>query len=194
MTSYDEFNVVMVEYQKNFVNMKLNKLSIIIGLIALVGFSACEKQDVYQDWKRMNDEWFDANKDKTDSYPFDWTVEVLKTPIVSQNFVTSTTGVKYKALRFGNPTDKKPNPTSEIWVTYEGKLIDGTTFDKGVDAYLGAISSSVSGFKEVLSKMHIGDIYEIYIPWEQGYGETGNYSIPPYSVLTFRVELVDVIK
>ena len=55
-----------------------------------------------------------------------------------------------------------------IFKTYEGKLIDGTTFDKGVEAYLGAISSSVSGFKEVLSKMHIGDNYNIYIPWKQG--------------------------
>ncbi len=172
--------------------MKRIPLLIILTLTAsTLFFPACEKQDKYMDWKVMNDEWLEARQTETTSFPFTWTIDVLKNPLLNNPFSTTESGIRYRVLRLGNPADRMPNPTSYIWATYEGKLIDGTSFDSGTESYLGSLSNTVSGFQEILKKMHIGDIYEFYLPFNLGYGEEGSYTIPPYSVLIFRVELTD---
>lgn len=173
--------------------MKLKRTILPIIILGSLLIAGCAKQDEFMDWKRINDEWFDANKTRTESFPFEWSIDILKTPFITADFETTESGVKYKPLRLGNPTDKKVNPTSRIVVTYEGKLIDGTSFDKATEKDLGAVGGSVTGFRDVLLKMHIGDIYEFYIPQEQGYGDQQSGKIPPYSALTFRVELIDAI-
>ena len=172
--------------------MKFHQIFSISAIFTLsLLFFSCEKQDKYTDWKVMNNDWLEANKNSKSSFPFNWTIDVLKTPLINAEFQTTESGIKYKVLRLGNPADRMPNPTSYIWATYEGKLIDGTSFDSGENSYLGSISNTVKGFNEILLKMHIGDIYEFYLPSDLGYGNKGSYSIPPYSVLIFRVELTD---
>ncbi|MHB9055299.1 MAG: FKBP-type peptidyl-prolyl cis-trans isomerase [Paludibacteraceae bacterium] len=172
--------------------MKVNQILLIFAVFtSSLFFSACETQDKYLDWKVMNDEWFQARQNEKTAFPFTWTLDDLKTPMLNNGFTTTETGIRYRALRLGNPADRMPNPTSYIWATYEGKLIDGTSFDSGTEAYLGSITGLVPGFQEILEKMHIGDIYEFYLPADLGYGKNGNYQIPAYSVLIFRVELTD---
>lgn len=172
--------------------MKFNKLTLILAITSLLFiFPACEKQDKYIDWKVMNDEWFEARKSESAAFPFTWTEETLKNPLLNNTFSITESGVRYRALRLGNPSERMPNPHSQIWATYEGKLIDGTSFDSGKESYLGSINGLVKGFQEILLKMHIGDIYEFYLPAEMAYGKDGSFDIPPYSVLIFRVELTD---
>ncbi len=174
--------------------MKIRK-SVILLTITLISLTGCVDQDMFVHWKELNEEWFEANKERTESFPFEWSIDVLKIekPLVDSKFEISPTGLKYRALRLGNPTDKKPiNPTSTVWTTYEGKLIDGTTFDKNTEAEL-PISNTIAGFQEILYKMHIGDIYEIYIPWNLGYKDQNSGKIPPYSTLIFRIELVKAV-
>lgn len=176
--------------------IKIKKIKFIypiLSVLLLIIVSGCEKQDKYADWKRMNNEWYTAYKSVPISYPFSWSINILNTDLVHGSFSTTSTGIKYKALRLGNPADRMPNPTSEIWATYEGKLIDGTTFDSGTDVDLGYITALVPGMSEILLKMHKGDIFEMYLPSDQGYGTNGLGGIPPYSVLIFRIELIDAI-
>lgn len=95
--------------------MKLNQILLILAISALsLIFSACEKQDAYMDWKVMNNDWLEANKNSKSSFPFNWTIDVLKTPLVNAEFQTTESGIKYKVLRLGNPADRMPNPTSYI--------------------------------------------------------------------------------
>lgn len=173
--------------------MKSIKHTLLI-LIAAFAFTltSCVKSDDYIDWKVMNDEWFAANLESKASYPFEWSIDVLKTPIIQEEFKITESGVKYKALRYGNPTEKKPSLSSNIYATYEGRLIDGTKFDGGTEIYLGQTYARAPGFQEIIMKMHVGDIYEIYIPYELGYGAKGQFKIPPYSTLIYRIELTDV--
>jgi len=42
--------------------------------------------------------------------------------------------------------------------------------------------------------MKVGSKYKLYIPSELGYGDRAAGKIPPYSVLIFEVELLDVAK
>lgn len=109
-----------------------------------------------------------------------------------QGFTKTESGLCYKIIREGNPSDRKPNPTSYILATYEGKLIDGTTFDKGEKSNLRELYQLIKGLQEGLLMMHNGDIYEFYIPSHLGYGEKGKgSSIPPHSAMYFRIELND---
>lgn len=178
--------------------MKLIKHTLLIVIAAFAfTLTSCVKSDDYIDWKVMNDEWFTANLENKKSAFNDtiWSIDVLKTPVIQDEFKLTESGVKYKVLRYGNPTEKKPSFASTLYATYEGRLIDGTRFDGGTEKYLGITYNLTQGqgFREIVMKMHIGDIYEFYVPYNLGYGKDKSSIIPPYSVLIFRVELTDVV-
>jgi FKBP-type peptidyl-prolyl cis-trans isomerase FklB len=42
--------------------------------------------------------------------------------------------------------------------------------------------------------MKVGERWEVYIPWQQGYGSSVSGTIPAYSTLIFDVNLVSIIK
>lgn len=174
--------------------MKSTKQTLLIVIAALAfTFTSCIKTDDYIDWKVMNDEWFTANLESKESYPFEWTIDVLKTPVIQDEFKITESGVKYKVLREGNHTNKKPSLANTIYATYEGRLIDGTKFAGGTEIYLGPTYTQEPGLQEIIMKMYKDDIYEIYIPYSQGYGAKGKFKIPPYSTLIYRIEITDVV-
>jgi FKBP-type peptidyl-prolyl cis-trans isomerase FklB len=41
--------------------------------------------------------------------------------------------------------------------------------------------------------MKVGDIWEIWVPWELGYGSSGSGSIPGYTTLVFEIELMEIM-
>ncbi len=104
-------------------------------------------------------------------------------------------GLQYKVIK--NGAGISPNSSSTVVVEYEGKFIDGTVFDstaknnKGKPVSLG-VSSVMRGWSEALQKMKKGSEWEIYVPYELGYGEQGEGSVPPFSALVFRLKLIDV--
>ncbi len=42
--------------------------------------------------------------------------------------------------------------------------------------------------------MPVGSKYKLYIPSKLAYGPKGNEAIPPDSMLTFDVELIEIVK
>lgn len=103
-------------------------------------------------------------------------------------------GLQYKALVKG--AGKMPNGESSVTVHYTGKLLDGTIFDssvkRGESATFG-LNEVISAWTEGLQLMHEGDKFELYVPYELGYGERGaGAAIPPFSTLIFEVELISV--
>ena len=159
-------------------------------------FLGCVKTDEYIDWKLLNDEWFEGRKLDKVAFPFNWQVKSLGSTMIDTAFMTSESGVRFRRLRPGNPSDRKPNPTSYIWAIYEKKLIDGTTFElDSIGGLLGSLPDLEKGIQEGLLKMHIGQTCEFYIPWEQTLNSSGkqvNFSIPKYSVIICRIQLTDV--
>ncbi|MDD4993486.1 MAG: FKBP-type peptidyl-prolyl cis-trans isomerase [Paludibacter sp.] len=143
--------------------------SLILFLVTII-YSSC-REDVYADWKLQNEQWY--QKHKNDS-----------------GFVQTSSGLCYKVIHQGY--QRKPNSSSYIIATYKGKLIDGSTFDSGTEAYLGKVSGLVPGFQEGLKKMNGGGYYIFYIPSKIGYDTVStNAAIPPHSNLIFEVELID---
>jgi len=80
---------------------------------------------------------------------------------------------------------------------YEGKLVDGTKFDSSYDRNQPAVfglNQVIAGWTEGLQLMSEGSKYELYIPYNLGYGAQGAHgAIPPYAALVFVVELLEVL-
>ena len=104
--------------------------------------------------------------------------------------VCTASGLQYKILTQG--TGDKPTANQKVTVDYEGKLIDGTVFDssyeRGKPATFG-VKQVIAGWTEALQLMPMGSKWELYIPYELGYGEQDTGNIKPWSTLIFTVEL-----
>ena len=108
--------------------------------------------------------------------------------------ITTASGLQYKIVKPG--MGKSPKATDSVTVHYTGTLIDGTKFDSSVDRnepITFPVTGVIKGWIEALQLMKEGDIWELYIPSDLAYGETGaNDLIGPNTVLCFTVELIKV--
>ncbi|MDG1894880.1 MAG: FKBP-type peptidyl-prolyl cis-trans isomerase [Fuerstiella sp.] len=108
-------------------------------------------------------------------------------------------GLQYLVLREG--TGEKPTTKSTVSTHYRGKLINGNVFD---ESYKGVapteadrpvsfgVTQVIAGWTEALQLMKVGAKYRLFIPPELAYGERGQSSIPPNSLLIFEIELVSI--
>jgi FKBP-type peptidyl-prolyl cis-trans isomerase len=108
--------------------------------------------------------------------------------------MTTSSGLQYEIIKEG--TGARPSSSDMVKVHYEGRLIDGITFDSsyGGEPVEFPLDQVISGWTEGLQLMKVGSKYKFYIPPELGYGAGGAGPIPPNSVLIFDVELLDIIK
>ena len=107
----------------------------------------------------------------------------------------TASGLQYEVLTMG--TGATPVATDLVKVHYTGMLIDSTKFDSSVDRGAPAefgVNQVIQGWQEGIQLMPVGSKFKFYIPYELGYGESGTGPIPPYSVLVFEVELIEIIK
>ena len=85
-----------------------------------------------------------------------------------------------------------------VRVQYEGRLIDGTKFDSSFDRGKPSefeVIRVIDGWQEALLLMQIGSEWELTIPADLGYGDTGAEDvIPPGATLIFRVELLAIVR
>ena len=110
------------------------------------------------------------------------------------NGITGTThssGVYYQVTAAGSgPT---PTLSSQVSVTYTGKLLDGTVFDSKTTAVIFALSGTIPGFQIGLQQIQKGGTIKMIIPSSLAYGCSGSGSIPGNSIIFFEVHLVDVL-
>jgi FKBP-type peptidyl-prolyl cis-trans isomerase FklB len=106
---------------------------------------------------------------------------------------TLPSGVQYKVIKEGSgaiPTD-----TSLVKVHYEGKTLDGKVFDssykRGEPINLRC-NQTIKGWTDAMVHMPAGSVWEVYIPQELAYGEREQGDIKPFSMLIFKIELLEV--
>ena len=110
--------------------------------------------------------------------------------------VTLPSGLQYRVLRAGAEGGYRPKPGDSVKVHYEGKLPTGEVFDSSYEAGAPAVftvGQLVPGWNQALQLMKPGDMWELTVPPDLGYGEGGAGPIPPGAVLVFRMELLDVL-
>ncbi len=109
---------------------------------------------------------------------------------------TLPSGLQYRVLTEGKGA--VATDSTECDVHYEGSLIDGTVFDSSYKRGKPATfrpDQVIKGWKEALTKMPEGSVWNLYIPAPLGYGERGQgQDIPGNSTLIFKVELIKVNK
>jgi len=102
-------------------------------------------------------------------------------------------GVQYKVIKEGN--GPIPADTSLVKVNYEGKTIDGKVFDssykRGEPINLRC-NQTIKGWTDAMVHMPAGSVWEVYIPQELAYGEREQGDIKPFSMLIFKIELLEV--
>jgi len=105
----------------------------------------------------------------------------------------TASGLLYKVIRSGTgPAVQKNSDVATVY--YKGTLITGKVFDQQTtDPVQLPVGGVIPGWTEALKLMKTGDVWEIVIPAELGYGSEGaGDSIPPDQVLVFQLQLVKV--
>lgn len=89
-------------------------------------------------------------------------------------------------------TGDTANVCSNIAVTYEGKLTNGTVFDSATTPVTFNLSQTIPGWMAGIPLIKTGGRIYLYVPPSLAYGSNAVGPIPPNSILVFRVELVAV--
>jgi peptidylprolyl isomerase/FKBP-type peptidyl-prolyl cis-trans isomerase FklB len=172
----------------------------ILAISALFSTFSCSKEDddISSDtWRAANEQAFEAIKSNPE-------YTELKSP-------GNEGSICYKVLTKGTGT-KPIYYNSTVKVYYSGKfIVDDTQYGIKKGSYFElktmdystpstfSLSGTIAGWKTALPNMVKGDIWEIYIPYQLGYGSSGQYNssggltIPAYSTLVFEIEIVDVL-
>ena len=114
---------------------------------------------------------------------------------LKEGIIVTESGLQYEVLKMGK--GKKPAATDKVKVHYHGTLIDGKVFDSSVERgepIVFGLNQVIKGWTEGVQLMPLGSKFRFYIPQELGYGAQAAGDIPPYSILIFEVELIDIIK
>lgn len=164
----------------------MRKYILLLSTLLLL-LPSCQR---FSTWKEYNEEWLIAKR-----------AEIKATS--PYEVVEYASGIIVEKIHTGYGAVPKPyyDPDLEISsyvrVNYKGWLADGTLFDTGEEVNL-VLSGTVQGWQDVLSTMPQGSLWKIYLPADKGYGAEGskdaygNFSVPPYSVMVFEIDLVEV--
>ncbi|MBO4314975.1 MAG: FKBP-type peptidyl-prolyl cis-trans isomerase [Prevotella sp.] len=186
-------------------------------LVALLALSSCKESDdsvdEFANWQETNENYFNnlysQVTQKIAAGDTDWMI--LRKWSLEESIATRPENhIIVHVLEKGSGSGC-PMFTDSVRVHYSGKLLpsasfpSGYTFDKSYyDTFDPATSrpstmccsNLTDGFATAVMNMHIGDMWEIYVPHQLAYGKTGTTNssgtqeIPGYSTLIFNVTLV----
>ncbi|HEX7854872.1 MAG TPA: FKBP-type peptidyl-prolyl cis-trans isomerase [Sphingobium sp.] len=101
-------------------------------------------------------------------------------------------GIRYRVISTGTTDARRPTRNSAVRVRYEGRLDDGTVFDRSPEeGRIFPVRAMIAGYQAALLKMQQGDEWDITIPAELAYGSQGPAPMGG-KTLHFRVKLLDV--
>lgn len=185
-------------------------LPFFLAVLAL-SLSSCSESDnaveEYPDWQNTNTTYwnnlYSTTQSKVNSGDATW--KIIKNFSIEDTLSSPNTDYIIVNVLTAGKGSGCPLYTDSVRVRYTGQLLPSTSYPSGyvfdttnknnaADSISGVadlkVSGLTSGFATAVQHMHIGDVWEVYIPWTLGYGSEGSTSIPGYSVLKFRIQLV----
>ena len=158
--------------------------------IEMAGLEREEMREVGEEFQKLSRE----NKIKGQ--------EFLDQNKTKEGVLVRRSNLQFKKIVTG--TGDIPDYDDEVTVHYSGYLIDGHKFDSSYDRGTPAtfpVQGVIPGWTEILQIMPVGSKWEVYVPYNLGYGESGvpgqemgTFVIPPASVLIFEIELLGIVK
>lgn len=89
----------------------------------------------------------------------------------------------------------KPGAQDSVYVSYVGRLPDGTVFDHSTQPQWFRLDSVIAGWRSALVQMPVGAKWRLVIPSSQAYGAEGAGDlIEPDTPLVFEIELFSIRK
>ena len=122
----------------------------------------------------------------------DFTIQRYIAANALTGFTKTTSGLYYKIDVPG--TGSPISIDSTVVAEYEGKLLNGTVFDKtntGSPATFG-LKDVVKGWQEAVPLIKEGGTIRMILPSSLGYGLQGTDGIPAFSALFFSVKVTEV--
>lgn len=168
-------------------------------LMMLVATMFCATSCGDDDDDNHLERWMVANQEAINAIAKNAEYKELKSP-------GNEGSIYYKVLEKGNGTDSIYY-TSTVTCYYKGwfvadypeynikkdDIFNQYLFDDGAPVSFTVSESSLrKGWKTALQHMVQGDKWEIWLPYQLGYGREGSGSIPGYSTLVFEIEVVSV--
>ncbi len=168
----------------------MRKTIFLIASVCLIAFASCGGDGKKSEEAPVADEVKDTVVEVRDTFPADrWMEEnKLKEGVVESN------GIQYKVIEEGK--GDKPNKRKRVKMNFDLRLTNGKVVEShwGKDVMELYVSNVIPGLQNALTQMQEGSTWEIYVPWQLGYGEEGSKNIPPHSALIFKVKLIEVVK
>lgn len=188
-------------------------------LLAAAMTSCSESDDTveeYVNWETRNYEYFEniyqQAKTAIDGGDLSWVI--IKSYSKPDGLTAYTAGADIDDLHTnyivahvittGEGTES-PLQTDSVRVHYRGWLLPSTSYPEGKQfdsSWQGnydlttmvpakfSVTGNINGFATALMSMHVGDRWEVYIPWQLGYGtSSSSSSIPNCSTLRFDITL-----
>ncbi len=111
--------------------------------------------------------------------------------------VTLPSGVVYQIIKAGSGPETTTTGTRLIHYTLF--LTKGQKAESSLDAefpvpfsFVPGEGQAIKGMEDGTNGMRVGEIRDLYVPADQGYGEKSHGKVPPNSPLHFTLELVDI--
>lgn len=123
--------------------------------------------------------------------PVDPTAGFLSHNARAPGVKTTPSGLQYQVMAPG--TGASPTDDDVALINYEGRLLDGTVFDKSQQPTPMPVAGVVPGFSEALKLMHKGAKYRIWLKPSLAYADKSPPGIPANSTLVFDVEMLEFI-
>ena len=164
-------------------------------MLCVVFVVSCNKEDntleVDEEWKALNEEA--------------WNAQLQEPGWERLNSLSNAGFILYRVIEEGD-SDEPIYYTSQVECHYTGRFVDGTvfndfSFEHGAPTII-EISKMTDGFATALQYMHPGDRWEICVPYQLAYGESGDRrsnsdgtttTILPYSNLIFDIQVTRVV-
>jgi FKBP-type peptidyl-prolyl cis-trans isomerase FkpA len=102
-------------------------------------------------------------------------------------------GLFYEIINPG--TGSSPSANSTVYITYVGKLLNGTVFDQRSNASETGwpLGQLIEGWKEGIPLLKKGGQIKLIVPSSMAYGCKGKGIISPDTILYFEITLVDFL-
>ena len=192
--------------------MKNQTLAALLLLVAMLVVACSETDETgqsneYADWQPKNETYWNTlysnAQQRVSAGDHSW--RIIHT--WSKNETASLKNTDYivvKVISEGSGTET-PFYTDSVRIHYTGRLIPSASYPQGYQfdtsltgsydssiPYKAAAAGFVDGVTTAITNMHVGDRWEVYMPYQLGYGTTERSGIPAYSTLIFDITLAAV--
>ena len=151
----------------------MKKIILFATVLSIIALSSCHKADTFDPVKQAA------------------TDDAIIQGYIKSNNITATkdsSGLYYSIITQG--TGAYPKSTSTVTVGYKGTFVNGTVFDQSSTSLVISLKNVIPGWQIGVPLVKAGGRILLMIPSGLAYGNAGQGSVPPNTVLIFTIDVL----